>query len=76
MDNQVYELLEKLPRKNLIHLMWDALSIMQGYNGRTKQGCILEALGAEVMDNDKGTFSYRLPKTFKEVRENTESMGL
>jgi hypothetical protein len=76
MDDQVYELLEKLPRKNLIHLMWGALNIMQGYNGRTRQGCILEAMGSAVMDNDRGTFSYKLPKTLKEIKENTENMGL
>jgi len=76
MDDQVYELLEKLPRKNLIHLMWGALDIMQGYNGRTRQGCVLEAMGADVLNNDHGTFSYKLPKTFKEIKENTENMGL
>jgi len=76
MDDQVYELLEKLPRRNLIHLMWEALDNMQGYNGQTRQGCILEAMGAEKMDNERGTFSYRLPKTFKLIKEHTESMGL
>ena len=76
MDEQVYELLEKLPRKNLINLMWEALDIMQGNGTRTRQGCILEAMGSAIMDNDRGTFSYKLPKTFKEIKENTESMGL
>ena len=76
MDDRIYELLEKLPRKNLIHLMWEALDIMQGNNGNTRQGCILDAMGSEIMDNDRGTFSYRLPKTLKLIKENTESMGL
>jgi len=76
MDDQVYELLEKLPRRNLIHLMWEALDIMKGYNGRTRQGCILEAMGSAVINNDRGTFSYKLPKTLKLIKENTESMGL
>ena len=76
MNDQVYELLEKLPRKNLIHLMWGALDIMQGYSGKTRQGCVLEALGAEVIQTDEGSWSYRLPKTLKQIKENTESMGL
>jgi len=76
MDDKVYELLEKLPRRHLIHLMWNALDIMQGYNGQTRQGCILEAMGSEKMHNERGGFSYRLPKTFKQIKENTEAMGL
>ena len=76
MDDQIYELLEKLPRKNLIHLMWGALEIMQGYNGRTRQGCILEAMGADIKNNDRGTLSYKIPNTLKEIKENTENMGL
>lgn len=56
--------------------MWGALDIMQGYSGKTRQGCVLEALGAEVIQTDEGSWSYRLPKTLKQIKENTESMGL
>jgi hypothetical protein len=75
MDDRLYEILEKLPRKNLIHLMWEALDIKHSYN--TRQECILESMGAEVKDNPKtGGFQYRLPSTLKEIKENTETMSL
>jgi hypothetical protein len=76
MNDKVYDLLLKLPRKNLIHLMWGALDIMEG-SCQTRQGCILESMGAEVSDNMKtGGFKYRLPPTLKEIKENTDSLGL
>ena len=57
--------------------MWGALDIMQGYNGRTREGCILEAMGSEVLNNEKtGGFKYRLPATLKEIKENTDCLGL
>jgi hypothetical protein len=75
MDDKLYEILEKLPRKNLIHLMWQALDIKHVYN--TRQAAILEAMGAEVTDNPKtGAVHHRLPSTLKEIKENTESMSL
>ena len=77
MQDRLYEILIKLPRKNLISLMWGALDIMQGYNGRTREGCILEAMGSEVLNNEKtGGFKYRLPATLKEIKENTDCLGL
>ncbi len=55
--------------------MWGALDVMQGYNGRTRQGCILEAMGAEVKHGKSGGFAYRL-ETLKLIKEHTETMGL
>jgi len=76
MNDKIYDVLLKLPRKNLINLMWGALDIMEG-SCQSRQGCILDAMGAEVNDDMKtGGFKYRLPKTFKQIRENTDCMGL
>ena len=77
MNERLYEILEKLPRKNLINLMWDALDIMEGNGSMGRQGCIMEAMGSEVSDNMKtGGFKYRLPSTLKAIKENTDTMGL
>jgi len=45
MTDALYEKLTKLPRKNLIALMWEALDYMQEWNGRTRTHCICKALG-------------------------------
>ncbi len=75
MDDRLYEVLEKLPRKNLIHLMWEALDYMSQWNGRSRQECILMGMGAEPKTNEKGRTSYRV-QSLAEVKRNTESMGL
>jgi len=75
MNDKLYDILAKLPRRNLINLMWEALDVKHSYN--TRQACILEAMGAEVKDNLKtGGFQYRLPPTLKEIKENTNNLGL
>ena len=61
----------KLPKANIINLMELALDNMQAYNGRTRQTCILEALGADEYENEEGNISWKLP-TKKEMRENTD----
>ena len=43
---KIIEMIEKLPAENIVVLMWEALDIMQSYNGRPKQECILMAAGA------------------------------
>jgi hypothetical protein len=77
MDDKLYDILLKLPRKNLIHLMWDALDYMQGYNGRSKQECILEAIGAELVEigKDNDEYKYKI-QSLAEAKRNTEQMGL
>ena len=75
MNEKLYEILEKLPRKNLINLMWEALDYMQGFNGRSRTDCITMAMGAEVEETKEGRIKYTI-KSLKQVKENTESMGL
>ena len=75
MDDRLYQVLEKLPRRNLIHLMWEALDYMAQWNGRSRQECILMAMGAEPKTNDKGRTSYRV-QSLAEVKRATENMGL
>ncbi len=71
MDDKIYDLLLKLPKKNLINLMWDALDEMQAYNGRSRQYCILSVIGAEEVNDGK----WRIPK-ITAIKRNTDSMGL
>jgi hypothetical protein len=75
-SDKLYEILIKLPRKNLINIMWGALDEMQSYNGQSRQGCILEAMGAEKATSKSGSFKYKLPKTLAEIKRNTHTMGL
>ena len=75
MNDKLYDILAKLPRRNLINLMWEALDIKHSYN--TRQGTILEAMGAKARTNEKtGGVQYRLPSTLKEIKENTNNLGL
>jgi hypothetical protein len=77
MDDKLYEILTKLPRRNLIHLMWDALDEMQAYNGRSRQECIMLAVGnaAESKEHEStGEISYRI-KSLAELKRSTHYMG-
>ncbi len=71
MNEKLYDMVMKLPKKNIVNLMWEALSYMEQYNGRTRQACILMALGATQLEDGR----WRLPGHEK-ARENTETMGL
>lgn len=73
MDERLYELLLKLPRRNLVHIMWEALDLMQQYNGRSKMYCIAMAIGAK--EDSKQDGKYSIPSAQK-IKENSESMGL
>lgn len=53
MSDGLYELLMKLPRANLIALLWEALDEMQGYNGNSKLHCIMTALGAKEIEEGR-----------------------
>jgi hypothetical protein len=33
-------------------------------------------MGSDLKNNDRGTLSYKIPNTLKEIKENTENMGL
>lgn len=75
MNDKLYTLLEKLPRQNLIHLMWDALDEMQAYNGRTRTTCICMAMGANEKVDENGKSRYSI-KSIKDLKEHTKNMGL
>lgn len=70
MDDKLYDILMKLPKANIINLMEGSLDYMQGYNGRSRQTCILEALGADEYENEEGKISWKLP-TQKEMKKYT-----
>ena len=71
MNQKLYDILMQLPKENLINMAWMALDEMQGYNGRTRQSCILLALGAIGDENDR----YKLPSVAN-AKKATENMGL
>ena len=75
MNDKLYEILLKLPRKNLIHLMWGALDEMQSYNGRSRQECIMQGMGAKEKQKEDGTYKYVI-ESLAELKRNTENMGL
>ena len=77
MNDKLYELLLKLPRKNLINLMWEALDEMQSYNGRSRFDCIMLAIedATESEEKDNGNISYKI-KSLAELKRSTETMGL
>lgn len=72
MQDELYELLMKLPRKNLIGCMMQALDEMQSWNGRTRTHCICTALGCEETVKDDGSATYKVPP-LKKIKENTDS---
>lgn len=75
MNEKLYQELLKLPRANLIHLMWEALDEMQSYNNRTRTHCIALAIRAEVMEQPDGHHLYKLPP-LSQIKETTKKMGL
>ncbi len=70
MNEKLYELLMKMPKKNLINIMWDALDVMQAYNGRTKMFCIMESIGAVAHEDEYGCITYSIPK-INEIKKLT-----
>lgn len=70
MNDKLYEILLKLPKKNLINLMWEALDNMQEYNGRSRTQCIVMAAGGTVDEEGKCSIG-----SSEEVRKNTNDMG-
>ena len=70
MENDKYDVLLKLPKKNLLKVMIDALDIMQGFNGYSKSWCIGEAMGLERYTDENGNSLHKMIP-FKEVRRKT-----
>jgi hypothetical protein len=77
MDEKLYELLMKLPKANLINLMYGALDEMQSYNGRSRFACIMLAMGHAVDEEltETGRSKYKI-KSLAELKRSTETMGL
>lgn len=77
MPDRLYETLTKLPKKNLINLMWTALDEMQAYNGRSRTTCLMLAMGnaVESKESESGGTKYRI-KSLAELKRETETMGL
>ena len=73
MNEKLYELLLKLPRRNLLNLMLVALDEMQSYNGRSAAVCILLAVGATEDEEESGR--WRLP-SLAQIREITNDCPL
>lgn len=71
MDEKLYQLLLKLPKENIVNLMWEALDEMQSYNGRSRQTCIMLAMDATEVGEGK----RKLP-SLAEIKRSTENMGL
>lgn len=60
-----------LPKKNVINLMYNALDEMQSYNGRSITECLVLAVGGEyIYDDNKGKYKYRLPD-YNSIFNNT-----
>ena len=76
MQDDLYNYLMKLPKANLINLMWSALDEMQAYNGRSRMFCIMEAMGAELADDDNNEQRGWKKLPFAKAKRNTAVMGL
>ena len=72
MDDKLYDLLMKLPKKNLINVVWSALDSMQSYNGRSRTFCVMDSLGVQPNNDMENT--WKMP-TVKEAKKNTNDMG-
>lgn len=76
MQDNLYELLMKLPKKNLINLMWAALDEMQGFNGRSRMFCIMESMGVPLAPDDNNNQTKWVKPNLADIRKNTDAMGL
>lgn len=75
MDDNLYLLLKKLTREQLIALMWNSLDEMQAWNGRSKTACICMALGCAVKTDEDGEEVYSLASVRK-AKDNCSSCFL
>lgn len=75
MNDTLYETLMKLPRANLISVMWDALDEMHTYNGRTRHYCILKSMGLEETENDKGRAVFKQTSLYA-IKKHTNNNPL
>jgi len=73
MSDKLYELLLKLPKKNLVNLLWESLDEMQSYNGNTKTYCICKALGFKEKEENGRIIFEEID--LSEMKKNTDTMG-
>lgn len=57
MKKTIEDELEKFNKGTIISIMYDALDLMQQYNGRSAFYCIATAMGYDVDENGKVTKS-------------------
>jgi len=72
MSDALYELLMKLPRKNLIGCMAQAIDEMEQWNGRSRTHCICTALGCKENMKEDGSSTWTVP-SLKDIKKNTDS---
>lgn len=64
-------ILELLPKKNVINLMYNALGKMENHNCRNSVECLVLAIGGEyVYDDERETYKYKLPE-YATIFKNT-----
>ena len=68
-EQKLWELINKLPKKNITNLLFNALDSMQRYNGQSRSDCLVEALEMEI------NHSLKIP-TMTQLREITSSVIL
>lgn len=68
MTEELYELLMKMNKKNLISILWDALDSKEQWAGRTNTHCILTAMGCEEIEEGK----WKVPP-IAQIKRDTES---
>ena len=72
MNDKLYNKLLELPKKNLLHLMLEALGEMQAYNGRPIDKVIFLTMGGKLNDDET---MWTMP-SLKTIKANTENIGL
>ncbi len=72
MSERLHEFLMKMPRANLIGLLYNSLDVMQGYNGHSRWFCIQAALGSDLKELDSGGWSAKYP-TLADAKRNNET---
>ena len=68
MNDTLYGFLLSLPKASLINVMMEALSNMQQWNGRSETRCIMMAIGAKEIEEDKWQWNPKKARKF--VKEN------
>lgn len=76
MNDKLYDLLLKLPKKNLLNLLWLALDVMQSYNGQSRTKAIVTAIGGEQKEAEGDLPERYVVPSLAKIKEITDYMGL